>query len=71
MHKKVGLTTSIPIEVLFAAGITPVDLNNIFIGGTCQSEMLERAENDGFPGNTCSWIKGIYSSVMTRQQILR
>ena len=28
---KIGLTTTVPVEVIFAAGDTPVDLNNIFI----------------------------------------
>ena len=28
---KVGLTTTIPVEVVLAAGLTPVDLNNLFI----------------------------------------
>ncbi len=29
--KTVGITTTIPIECLIAAGYTPVDLNNLFI----------------------------------------
>ncbi len=28
---RVGLTTTIPVEVVLAAGLTPVDLNNLFI----------------------------------------
>ena len=27
----VGLTTTIPVEVVLAANLTPVDLNNLFI----------------------------------------
>jgi len=62
--KKVGFTTSIPLEILIAAKIIPVDLNNIFITHPAKKELLERAENDGFPRNTCSWIKGIYGVVL-------
>jgi len=31
--QRVGFTTTIPLEVLVAAGKKPVDLNNVFIGG--------------------------------------
>ena len=58
---KVGFTTTIPLEILIAAKKTPVDLNNVFITHTAKNDLLERAENDGFPRNICSWIKGIYS----------
>jgi benzoyl-CoA reductase/2-hydroxyglutaryl-CoA dehydratase subunit BcrC/BadD/HgdB len=58
---KIGITTTIPSEVLWAAGCTPVDLNNLFIGSHDKLKLLEDAEIRGFPRNTCSWIKGIYS----------
>ena len=58
---KVGFTTTIPLEILIAAKKTPVDLNNVFITHPAKNDLLERAENDGFPRNICSWIKGIYS----------
>ena len=29
--KKIALTTTVPVEVLFAAGYTPIDLNNLFV----------------------------------------
>ncbi len=62
--RKVGLITTIPVEVLFAAGITPVDLNNIFIADPDPCRLVEQAEEEGFPRNTCSWVKGIYSVVL-------
>lgn len=58
--KKIGLTTTVPIEVLIAAGYTPVDLNNIFITSKDYLKYIDIAERDGFPKNLCSWIKGIY-----------
>lgn len=60
---KIGITTTIPSEVLWAAGITPVDLNNLFINDPDKQKLVEAAEVRGFPRNTCSWIKGIYSIV--------
>jgi len=67
--KKVGITTTIPVEVIFAAGMVPVDLNNVFVGGGDPGELVERAENAGFPRNTCSWTKGIYATAQGRDDI--
>ena len=58
----VGITTTIPCEVVFAAGLRPVDLNNRFITSADPAKMVEDAEHAGFPRNTCAWIKGIYSA---------
>jgi benzoyl-CoA reductase/2-hydroxyglutaryl-CoA dehydratase subunit BcrC/BadD/HgdB len=57
---KIGITTSVPVEVLLAAGLTPVDLNNLFIGAADPGRFIRLAERHGFPINTCAWIKGIY-----------
>jgi len=59
--KRIGMTTSIPVEVVFAAGCVPVDLNNIFITADDPATLVARAEYDGYPRNACGWIKGIYS----------
>jgi len=60
---RVGFTTTIPLEVLIAAGRKPVDLNNTFITGGRSSQLVEDAEMEGFPRNVCGWIKGIYASI--------
>jgi len=57
---RVGFTTTIPVEILFAGERTPVDLNNVFIAATNPSDFIRVAEGDGFPRNCCGWIKGIY-----------
>lgn len=57
---KVGLTTTVPIEVIYASGRRPVDLNNLFISRQDALECVEEAEAAGFPRNFCAWIKGIY-----------
>jgi benzoyl-CoA reductase/2-hydroxyglutaryl-CoA dehydratase subunit BcrC/BadD/HgdB len=59
-----GITSTIPVEILLAAGLKPVDLNNLFIASETPDELIRRAEADGFPHNLCGWIKGIYSSVL-------
>lgn len=61
--RRVGFTTTIPLEVLIAANRKPVDLNNIFITGGRSRQLVEDAEMEGFPRNVCGWIKGIYASI--------
>ncbi|ABB15137.1 2-hydroxyacyl-CoA dehydratase family protein [Carboxydothermus hydrogenoformans] len=58
---KVGITTTIPVEAVFAAGKTPVDLNNIFITAPSPQALVEEAEEEGYPRNLCAWIKGLYT----------
>ena len=67
--EKVGITTSVPVEVLIAGGVTPVDLNNIFVTNPCIIKQVELAEIDGFPRSICAWIKGLYSSVLLNDDI--
>jgi benzoyl-CoA reductase/2-hydroxyglutaryl-CoA dehydratase subunit BcrC/BadD/HgdB len=62
----IGLTTTVPVEVIFAAGLTPVDLNNIFITDPDPYRLVRRAEQDGYPRNCCGWIKGIYAVALER-----
>jgi len=69
--KKVGITTTVPVEVIYAAGETPVDLNNIFITAPNPGNMVLRAEEEGLPRNLCSWVKGIYSAILANPDIDR
>jgi len=62
--KKIGITTTVPIEILLAAGYQPVDLNNVFITDPSPERLVNIAERAGFPLNCCSWIKGIYGACM-------
>lgn len=63
MAEKIGITTTIPVEIVLAAGFTPVDLNNIFITDSDPSALVRIAEQRGYPGNTCCWVKGMYGAV--------
>ncbi len=62
--RKIGLTTTIPVEIVFAAGAVPVDLNNLFISSPNREKFVRQAELDGFPRNLCWWIKGIYGACL-------
>lgn len=61
---KVGFTTTIPVEVLLAAGKEPVDLNNRFIASPSPQTMTDLAEEEGYPRTTCGWIKGLYTAAL-------
>lgn len=60
--KRIGLTTTVPIEVLITAGYDPIDLNNLFIVSKDYDKYIHMAEKDGFPSSMCAWIKGIYGA---------
>ncbi len=62
--KKIGITTTVPVEVLLAAGYQPTDLNNILVSAPDPTKYVTIAERDGFPLNCCTWIKGLYGVCM-------
>jgi benzoyl-CoA reductase/2-hydroxyglutaryl-CoA dehydratase subunit BcrC/BadD/HgdB len=66
---KVGLTTTIPVEVVLAAGLVPVDLNNVFIGEPEAYRRVSDAEGAGFPRTICAWVKGIYAALQGHPEI--
>ncbi len=60
---QIGITTTLPIEVILASGVQPLDLNNVFISGVSPGDAVFAAEKYGFPNTSCSWIKGIFTAV--------
>ncbi len=61
-NRVVGVTTTVPIEMIFSARLQPLDLNNVFITSGEAGRLVEEAEGRGFPRNSCAWNKGIYST---------
>jgi len=66
---KLGLTTTIPVEVVLAAGLIPVDLNNLFVAAPDALKKVARAEAAGLPRTICAWVKGIYASLQDHPEI--
>lgn len=63
--KKIGFTTSVPVEVIYSGNAVPIDLNNIFINDIHKAlEYVSKSELIGFPRASCGWIKGLYSVAM-------
>ena len=66
---RIGITTTVPVEIILAAKHQPVDLNNIFITDQDPMNFVEQAEEAGFPRNCCGWIKGLYAVAMNTSDI--
>ncbi|MDP8224713.1 MAG: 2-hydroxyacyl-CoA dehydratase [Candidatus Lernaella stagnicola] len=63
MTKRIGITTTVPHEIIVAAGYVPVDLNNVFADDADSEAMVASAEDEGFPAGVCAWIKGLYAAM--------
>ncbi len=62
----IGITTTVPVEIIFAAGRRPVDLNNIFVADPDANALVAYAEARGFPQSACAWTKGLYGAIHSR-----
>lgn len=62
--KTIGITTTVPIEILVTAGYKVIDLNNIFVTSKDYGRYIDIAERDGFPKSLCAFIKGIYGACL-------
>lgn len=62
--RTIGITTTVPVEIILAGKALPRDLNNLFITRPDREEMISRAESFGFPHNLCSWIKGVFQAAV-------
>jgi benzoyl-CoA reductase/2-hydroxyglutaryl-CoA dehydratase subunit BcrC/BadD/HgdB len=67
MDHVIGITSTIPVEVIYAAGCRPVDVNNMFITSGDPAALVRQAKMEGFPDTSCSWISGLYSTIMKRE----
>lgn len=63
LGREVGITSTIPVEVLAAAQLKAVDLNNRFIASEHPEAMVEQAEQSGLPRNLCAWVKGLHTAI--------
>lgn len=63
----IGITSTVPVEVIYAAGGVPVDLNNRFITAASPRDLVEAAERAGLPAATCAWVKGLYATLLSSQ----
>ncbi len=63
-HKKlVGISSTVPIEVIYSGGFVALDLNNIFISSPSPVDMLKKST--GFaPRTVCSWTRGVLAAAV-------
>ncbi len=62
-EERIGITTTVPVEIIYAAGRIPVDLNNIFVADPDALGLVAYAESHGFPQSACAWTKGLYGAI--------
>jgi len=62
--RRVGITTTVPLEPFFSAGATPIDLNNRFMASEDPVRMIEESQVKGYPRNICTWIRGLYTAAL-------
>lgn len=62
---RVGIFSTLPIEVLLAAGRRPVDVNNLFVTHPDPSLFLRRADSAGLPRALCAWTRGLLGAVIS------
>jgi benzoyl-CoA reductase/2-hydroxyglutaryl-CoA dehydratase subunit BcrC/BadD/HgdB len=64
--KTVAFTSTIPVEAVIAAGLKPLDLNNVFVMADNPSALVADAKLQGFPDTTCAWICGLFGTVLAQ-----
>jgi benzoyl-CoA reductase/2-hydroxyglutaryl-CoA dehydratase subunit BcrC/BadD/HgdB len=69
MEGGVGITTTVPVEILLAAGRRPVDLNNRFLAAPDPAALVREAEELGLARTLCAWIKGIYAWALAHPEV--
>lgn len=61
---RVGLFSTVPVEVILAAGMVPQDVNNLFITNPDPGYLLRAADEAGVPRNLCAWTRGLYGATV-------
>jgi len=62
--RRLAITTTVPIEIIYAAGLVPVDLNNVFITHPQRLHFALEAEKEGLPRTVCGWNKGVFAAAL-------
>ena len=63
--QRIGLFSTAPVEVLLAAGLHPIDVNNAFVDAPDPRVELDRAEGEGIPRTLCAWTRGLYATTLS------
>ena len=63
-ENRIGIFSTVPVEVIFAAGLVPVDLNNLFVAHRDPGMLLRQADVLGLPRNSCAWTRGLFGATV-------
>ncbi len=61
---RVGVFSTVPVEVILAAGMVPQDVNNLFVTNPEPMQLLHAADEGGVPRNICAWTRGLYGATI-------
>jgi predicted CoA-substrate-specific enzyme activase len=61
--KLVGISSTVPIEVIYSGGFVALDLNNIFISSPSPLELLKKS-TEFAPRAVCSWTRGVLAAAV-------
>lgn len=64
MDKRIGIFSTLPIEIIYAAGMQPVDVNNLFVGHENPAYLVGLADKAGVPRTVCAWTRGLFGATM-------
>lgn len=59
-----AISSTLPVEALYAAGWRVEDLNNRFIAAADPHAYLRAAARDGLPRTFCAWTRGVYAAAV-------
>lgn len=63
-ERRIGIFSTVPVEVIFGAGLAPVDLNNLFVTHPDPGMLLRQADVLGLPRNSCAWTRGLFGATV-------
>jgi predicted CoA-substrate-specific enzyme activase len=61
---RIGIFSTVPIEAILAAGLVPMDVNNLFVQQLDSRETLAQSDAAGLPRNLCAWTRGLYAATL-------
>jgi predicted CoA-substrate-specific enzyme activase len=63
-RRRIGIFSTLPVEVLLAAGHLPVDVNNLFVTHEDPGALLRTADDAGVPRTLCAWTRGLFGATI-------
>jgi len=63
----IAIFSTCPIEILYAAGLVPRDINNLFVTHERPESLLAEAEAAGIPPTVCTWTRALLGTTVAHR----